>query len=564
MTSAPWHRHYDAGVPTSLAPYPEKTLLDYVADGVRRAPEAPALLFQGTRVSRAELDRLSDRFAAALAGLGIERGDRVGLLLPNCPQFLIAELGAWKAGATVVPLNPIYTEPELERALVRTGCVVVVVLTMFHARLKAVQPRTPVRTVISTSIAEFLPPLMRLAFRLFLEKKGGHRARLEKGDLRFVSLLRTDGPRPLSPARPDDIALILMSGGTTGTPKGVACAHRGLVTTGLQATAWIRPTLGERQASMALPLPLFHAAGGILGQATCLVGGHTLVLIPNPRDLKDLLRTIRRTRPTFLAGVPTLYNAILNRPEVASGKIDLRSIELCVSGAAPLAAETKRRFEAVTGGRLVQAYSLTEALIAPIMQPVRGPTKEGAVGVPGPDVELCVRDAENGETPLPAGAVGEITLRAPQIMTAYWEDPAETAIALRPHGPGAPWLHTGDLGYVDEDGFLFLVDRLKDLIKSGGYQVWPWEIEEVLASHPAVAEVGVAGIPDAARGEIPKAWVVLRPGVCCTAEEIRAFCRERLAPYKIPGEVAFREELPKSVIGKVLRRLLRQEHAVTS
>ncbi len=333
--SAAAHRHYDPGVPPTLAPYPETTLLQFVARAAEQEPGWPALLFKGARMSYAELARLSDAFAGNLRGLGVGPGDRVAFLLPNCPQFVIAELGTWKARATVVPVNPLYNEAELERILVRTGCTAAVTLTMFYDRVKAVQPKTPVRHVVATSIKEYLPPMLRLLFTLVLEKKGGHRVTLARGDHRFSEMLRPASP-PAQAARPEDPAFILMSGGTTGTPKGVVCSHRGVAITGLQAHAWIVPMLRGRRAKMMVPLPLFHAAGGILGQATCLAGGHTLLLVPNPRDLGDLLRTIRRERPTFLAGVPALYNALLNRPEVRKGRVDFRSIELCISGAAPL------------------------------------------------------------------------------------------------------------------------------------------------------------------------------------------------------------------------------------
>ncbi len=566
MTSErPWLRSYDPGVPVTLQPYPGATLLDFVARTALERPDHPAVIFKGSRLSYGRLARLSDAFAAALAAQGVARGDRVALLLPNCPQFLIAELGAWKAGATVVPLNPIYNDDELTGPLVETRAETIVTLTPFYERVKRVQPRTGLKRVIATNIKEHLPSLLRLLFTLFKERKEGHRVRLRDGDRMLPELLACHAgtPPPAEPAGPDDIALILMSGGTTGTPKGVMAPHRGLVMTGLQLHAWGQPLLRDRDDVFMLPLPLFHV-GGELFLAVSLVGAFPMLLVPNPRDIDEVLATIRRERPALLHGVPTLFTAILDHPDVRAGRIDFSCIKLSACGAAPLMAETRRRFLALTGGRIIEGYSLTEALAALVANPVTGPLKEGSVGVPLPDVEVRIVDSDTATRPLPCGEVGEILIRAPQIMPGYWERPEESAAVLRDHGDGGrPWLHTGDLGYQDEDGHLFIVDRLKDLMKPGGLQVWPREVEEALATHPAVAEVGVGGVPDPEKGEVVKAWVVLRPGASATAEELRGHCKTRLAPFKAPAQVEFRSELPKSLVGKVLRRVLVAEHRGT-
>jgi long-chain acyl-CoA synthetase len=556
MQAAPWLAHYDAGVPATLAPYPERTLLDDLAEAVVERPGAPALLFKGRTVSHGELDRASDAFAAALAGLGVAKGDRVALLLPNCPQFLVCELGAWKAGAVLVPLNPIYTEQELEGALARTGAETIVVLTPFYGRVKAVQPRTALTRVVATGIKEYLPPLLRVLFTLAKERKDGHRVRLGEGDLWLGDLLAGNAraPRPPVTVAPDDPAVILMSGGTTGTPKGVVGLHRHYAITGRQLGTWLQAGTKPWDDVLMAALPLFHSFANIGIQSVALRNHNAMALVPNPRDLDDLLHTIAKTRPTAFSGVPTLFSAVANHPKVRAGKVDLSSVRVCFSGAAPLLAETKRRFEELTGGRIVEGYSLTEAMLACAVNPVEGPNKIGSVGMPLPDVEMRIADTASG-APLPAGEVGQILIRAPQLMARYWDDPSETASTVREHD-GQRWLHTGDLGYLDGDGYLFIVDRMKDLIKTHGYQVWPREIEEVLAAHPAVAEVGVAGVPDPAKGEVAKAWVVLRDGEAASVEELRAFCRERLAPYKVPATVEFRAELPKSMVGKVLRRAL--------
>ena len=561
MEQARWFKHYDEGVPKTLYPYPERTLLDYIADSARERSDHPAILFKGLRVTYGELERLSDAFAVALAGLGVKKGDRVALLLPNSPQFIIAEVGAWKAGATVFPLNPIYTESELEGPLNNCAPETIVTLTLFYNRIKSIQPNTKLRRVIASNIKDFLPPVLRLLFTLVKEKKEGHRIRLHPGDFWFSDLLKTTGSqsKPSVSVRPDDPAIILLSGGTTGTPKGAVGTHRSLVSSGLQMTEWVKNLKNEKQDIAMLPLPLFHVYANAGIQSEVFVTGSTLSLIPNPRDIKDVLHAIRKDRPTFFISVPTLFIALLNHPDVKAGKVDFKSIKLCISGAAPLMAETKKSFEELTGGRILEGYSLTEAMMACTVNPALGAKKIGSIGIPLPDVEARIVDPDEGDKILPTGEVGEILLRAPQLMKGYWQNPEETAAVLQVHGEGGPWLHTGDLGYMDEDGYIFIVDRKKDVIKPSGFQVWPREVEEVISSHPAVLEVGVAGVPDDYQGEAVKAWVVLRSGQQATVDEIRQFCRQKLAPYKVPKHVEFREGLPKSMVGKVLRRLLAQE-----
>ena len=548
---------YDPGVRASLAPYPQRTLLDYLADAVRERPEHPAVLFKGRALTCAELDRLSDAFAAALVTLGVRKGDRVALILPNSPQFMIAELGAWKIGATVVPLNPMYTEHELQDALSQTGAEIVVALTPFVARVKACQSRTRVRLVIATNIKEYLPPLKQVLFTLFRERSGGHRIRLGPGDLWFRDLLRAqaNAKRPPADVRPDDPAIILMSGGTTGTPKGVVAPHRSFVIAGLQIREWVKSLCSDWRDTLLLPLPLFHVYANVGVQSLALVGHNTLALIPNPRDIDDVLDTIAEVQPSFFTGVPTLFIALCNHQRVKTGTVSFKSIKVCFSGAAPLLADTKTRFEELTGGRLIEGYSLTEAMMACLVNPLRA-NKIGSVGLPLPDVEVVIVDADAGRTRLPQGQVGEIVLRAPQLMTSYWQNVDETAIALRDHGDGGRWLHTGDLGRVDEDGYVFIVDRQKDLIKTSGFQVWPREVEEALATHPAVAEVGAGGVFDAVKGQVVWAWIVLRAGQTATEQDLRTHCRSVLAPYKVPAHIEFRTELPKTMVGKVLRRQL--------
>ena len=557
----PWLAHYDADVAHSIAPYPDRTLIDYLADLSRAHGDRPAVLFKGASVSYRRLETQSDAFAAAVVSLGVRPGDRVALLLPNCPQFMVAQFGIWKAGGVVVALNPLYSERELEAALESTGAVLAIALTPFYGRVKAVQPRTRLRGVIATSIKEYLPPALRLLFTVFKEKKDGHRITIAAGDMWFQDLLRTHraSPKTAVDVRPDDRAVILSSGGTTGTPKGVVGLHRHYVAAGRQLHEWTKSALNQWTDTIMLPLPLFHVYANVGVQPLAFVAGAPLSIVPNPRDLDDLLKTVRQVRPAFFNGIPTLYTAILNHPDVQSGKVDLSSIKLCFCGSSALMAETKRRFEDATGARIVEGYSLTEGMMACCVNPVKGKNKIGSIGLPLPDVDVRIVDTEDGDRDLPSGEVGELIMRAPQHFEEYWNNPEETAVTLRTHGPGGPWVHSGDLAYMDDEGYLFIVDRKKDMLKTSGYQVWPREIEEVLASHPAVMEVSVAGVPDPLKGEVPKAWVILRSGQSATESELRAHCRERLAPYKVPFQIEFRKELPKTMVGKVLRRLLVEE-----
>ena len=558
MANKPWLAQYDADVARSLAPYPDKTLLDYLALLARDHADRPALLFKGAAMSYGQLARESDAFAAVLVESGVRPGDRVALVLPNAPQFFVAQFGAWKVGAIVAPLNPTYTERELEGALSANGAEVIVVLTPFYARVKAIQSKTRLRVVIASSIKDYLPPLLRVLFTLLKEKQTGHRIAISAGDFWFRDLLASHrrAQAPGIAVRPDDRAVLLASGGTTGTPKGVVGLHRHYVAAGLQLYEWTKSAKEPWVDSIMLPLPLFHVYANVGVQPLAFIGPNPIALVPNPRDIPDVLKTIAQVKPAFFNGVPTLYNAIIHHPDVQAGKTDLSCIKLCFSGAAALMSDTKQQFEALTHSRIVEGYSLTEGMMACCVNPVKGTNKPGSIGVPLPDVEVRIVDADDPEREMPTGEVGELLLRAPQHMAEYWNNPKETADTLQMHGPGGAWVHTGDLARMDADGFIFIVDRKKDMLKTSGYQVWPTEIEEVLTTHPAVMEAGVAGVPDTAKGEVAYAWVVLRRGASATADELRTYCRERLAPYKVPAHIEFRSELPKTMVGKILRREL--------
>ena len=562
----PWLTNYDAGVPSTLAPYPERTLLDYVAETARTRPDHPALIFKGHRVSYAELERQSDAFAAGLVARSVAAGDRVALCLPNCPQFLIAELGAWKAGAIAAPINPTYSDRELQQALSASGAETVVVLNRYYDRLKAIQSQTSVRRLIATGIKEYLPFALRVGYTLLKEKEEGEHITPRDGDERFADVIahHRRAPRPDRTVRPDDPAVILMSGGTTGTPKGVVGPHRSLVVAGIQLRAWLKSAMHEWTDTIMLPLPLFHTYGNTGVQSLAFINHNPICLIANPREFGDMLKEISTEKPAFICAVPTLLNAILNHKLAREGKVDFHSIKLCFCGAAPLMAETQRRFEELTGGVIVEGYSLTEAQMAVVANPVRGEKKIGSVGMPLPDVDVRILDADDGHTPKQIGEVGEIVIAAPQLMLGYWQRPEETKEMLRTNERGERLLYTGDLAYLDSDGYIFIVDRKKDLIKTSGYQVWPREIEEIISAHPSVAEVGVVGLPDKMKGETVKAFVVLRSGTTATEPELKTFCRERLAPYKVPSEFEFVSDLPKTQVGKVLRRALKERELAKS
>jgi long-chain acyl-CoA synthetase len=461
--------------------------------------------------------------------------------------------GVWKAGGIAVPLNPLYTESELEQALKDCGATTAIVLSSFYNKFKSVQPGTKVGYVIATNIKEYLPPVLRILFTLIKEKQEGYRISPKPGDVWLDEILKhyQAAPKPEVEVKPGDPAIFLFSGGTTGIPKCAIGSHQGLVMSGMQISNWFRHNFKEWEGSIMQNMPLFHVYGIAGVMPTGMVGHNTLIMIPNPRDMKDLIETIQKEKPNFLPGVPTLFIALINHPDVQSDRVSLRSIKNCISGAAPLMYETKQRFEALTGGNIVEGYAMTESMMATVITPVNGVYKPGSTGLPVTDVEIRIVDAETGQMEMPTGQVGEVTMRCPQVMLGYYMHPTETANTIR-----EGWLFTGDLGYMDEDGYLFIVDRKKDVIKPGGFQVWPRDVEEVIATHPAVAEVGVAGVVDAYSGEAVKAWVVLRDGQEVSAEDLRQFCHTKLAGYKVPKHIEFRKSLPKSMVGKVLRREL--------
>lgn len=555
MVERPWLNHYDEGVPANID-YPEVPLFYFLEESARKYPDKACTIFKGASITYREMSQITDRLAAGLADIGVKKGDRVGIFMPNTPQFVEAYFAVLKLGAVVVAINPLYTPREIEHQVNDAGLEVMIVMSNYYNLIKETQPKTKIRTVIVTNIKEALPPVLSFLFGLMQEKKSGFRVQLAEKDVWMKDLISRHTPqdRPKIDVGPEDIALFQYSGGTTGTSKGAVAMHRNLVANSLQMRYWIS-SAKDGQETVLMAIPLFHVYGMVAGMNFGLASGASLVMIPNPRDLKDVLTSIQKYRPTIFPGVPTLYNAINNHPDVLAGKYNLSSIKACISGSAPLMRETKDKFESLTGGKLFEGYGLSEAPTATHCNPMFGENRAGSIGLPLPDVDVRIVNLDDGVTDLSVGEIGELLIKGPQVMKGYHNMPTETANVLHDG-----WLSTGDIARMDEDGYFYIVDRKKELIKPGGYQVWPREVEEVIMENPKVLEVGVAGVPDPYRGETVKAWVVLKPGETLSEEDIRAWCRERMASFKVPTLVEFRSELPKTTVGKILRReLIRQD-----
>ncbi len=560
MDARPWLAHYDKGVPQTIK-YPSVPIFHFLEESAKKFPDQACTIFKGAAISFKEMDAITDQLAAALAGMGVKKGDRVGIFIPNTPQFVMVYFGILKAGGVVVAIDSRYTAPEIAHQANDAGIEVMFVMSNFYKTMKAAQPQTKIKKLIVTNLKETLPPVLKVLFTLVKEKKGGFRVDLASGDVWLQDLLAKykPGDRPKLDIGPDDIALFQYSGGTTGVSKAAVALHRNLVANTLQIVSWMS-NLNTGKEIVLMAIPLFHVYGMVAGMLFGISSGASLVMVPNPRDMHDLLGNVKKFRPSVFPGIPMLYNAINNNPAVKAGKYDLGSIKACISGSAPLLRETKERFEALSGGKVSEGYGLSEAPTATHCNPLMGVNKTGSIGIPFPDVDAKIISLDDGETEMKVGEVGEIAIHGPQVMKGYHNMPKETANSLRTMKDGKVWLFTGDIAKMDEEGYFYIVDRKKELIKPGGEQVWPREVEEVIAAHPKVFEVGVAGIPDPLRGEAVKAWVVLKPGETMTEEEVVEWCKKSLAKYKVPRHVEFRTELPKTTVGKTLRRELVRQH----
>jgi len=563
----PWLKEYDSGVPATID-YPEVPLQRFLLDAAANYPDKTALVYGNvveplgnalldTPMTYGRLLELTLGFAAALQQLGVEKGDRVAVHLPNCPQFVIAYYATLMVGGIVVPCNPQYVARELEHQFNDSGAKVAVTLSLTYPIVKQIRAKTKLEQVIVTNVKEYFPGLLKFLFTVATEKKDGHFQDIS-GDANtywFQDLLAQAPakPEPVE-VKPGDTGVLMYTGGTTGISKGAQLTHRNLVANAIQVRWWMWDSK-EGKEVMLTAVPLFHSYGMTVCMNSTIYIAGSLILIPNPRILDHMLKAINKHKPSLFPGVPAMYVSVSNHPEV--GKYDVSSIRACISGAAGLPPEVQEGFETLTGGKLVEGYGLSEATPVTHCNPIYGKRKEGSwIGLPMSDTEAVIKDLETGEKILGPGEIGELCIRGPQVMKGYWNMPTETANSLR-----AGWLHTGDIARMDHDGFFQIVDRKKDMILgTGGYNIYPREVEDVLYENPKILEATVAGVPvGKERGERVKAYVVLRPGETATEEEIIEYCRENLAPYKVPKFVEFRDELPKTMVGKILRRVLVEE-----
>jgi long-chain acyl-CoA synthetase len=548
----PWTAQYDPHVPPTLS-YPEEPLPQLLARSASKFPDRPAILFYGRVIRYRELDNLADRFAQALLRMGIGKGSVVGLMLPNLPQTVIAFYGALRTGATVTMVNPLYVGPEIKQQVTDAGCETLLVLDQFYPRVEPLLRNTCLKRVIVTGVQDYLPWLKRLLYPVKAWRDGSLVRTPARPDVSvFRPLLDGEAGPPAVSIAPDDTALLQYTGGTTGIPKGVVLTHRNLVSNTWQCRQWC--VLGEGTEVVLGVLPFFHVYGMSVCLNMALSVGSALALLPR-FQVGEVLKTIVRERVTLFPGIPAMYAAINSHQRVE--RYDLRSIRVCISGSGPLHPSIQERFEALTGAHLVEGYGLTEAAPVthanPIDQPV-GQRRKRSIGVPFPDTDARIMDAETGRRELPVGEIGELVIRGPQVMRGYWRREEETRQVLRDG-----WLYTGDMARRDADGYFYIEDRKKDMIKSGGENVYPREVEEVLLRHPKVKDAVVVGIPQELRGEAIKAYVVLKDGETATPADLLEHCRRELAKFKVPKRVEFRKELPKTIVGKVLRRVLVEE-----
>jgi len=539
----PWLKFYPKEVPPEIE-IPDKSIYHLLEDSANKFPDKIAVVFFGKKLTYRELKDSVDRLAAALHALGVRKGDRVGLFMPNSPQYVIAYFAVPRIGAVIVNMNPMYVERELEYQLNNSGAETVIALDLLYPRIKNVRSKVKLKNVIVTGVKDYLPPMLKLLYPL----KQKERIVFEKDVLFLKDLLRKYPPTPPEVSiSHEDLALLQYTGGTTGRPKGTMLTHRNIIANTIQAETWFYKDV-EGEETILLVLPMFHAYGMIamFGQ---LYRGSKMIMVPK-FEIKMVLKLIKKYKPTLFPGVPTIFIAINNHP--GADKYNISSIKTCLSAAAPLPVEVISKFEGLTGAELLEGFGLTEASPVTHINPLDGKRKIGSIGIPVSSTDSKIVDIETGKKELAPGEVGELIIKGPQIMKGYWNLPEATTKALR-NG----WLYTGDISKMDEDGYFYIVDRKTDMLISSGFNVYPREIEEVLYEHPKVKEAGVVGIPDEYRGESAKAFVVLKDGETATAEEIIAFCKTKLAAYKVPKVVEFRKELPKTLIGKVIRRELR-------
>jgi long-chain acyl-CoA synthetase len=552
----PWLSSYPAEVPHDYD-FPDVPLTRFLDDAADSFPTSLAIAFLGTTMTYAQLRAEVDRFAGALDALGVTKGDRVALVLPNCPQNVIAFYAILRLGAVVVQHNPLYTPHEMGHQLADCGAKVVITLDRAYATVIEAQPETAVEHIVVTSIIDYLPRRQQLLLKLPISKAKTKRAEISavvpKGVARFTDLL-AHSPGPAKQAELDpstDLALLQYTGGTTGLSKGAMLTHANLVANAYQCRLWFTGAKAGQERTLSV-LPLFHAYGLTLCLGLTVLLAGNLILLPR-FDLELTFEAIDKWQPTLFPGVPPIYKAMVDSPDV--GKHNLRSIKECVSGAMKLPVEVAASFEQITGGRLVEGYGMTEASPVTHANPLTGTRRSGMIGIPIPGTLARVVDQEDPTVPMPIGEPGELVIRGPQVMAGYWKASSENGQDTETFTRDG-YLRTGDIAVMDADGWFNVVDRKKELIIAGGFNIYPSEVEEVLYTMVGIADVVVVGVPDPYRGETVKAYIVLQPGATLTEADVKAFCSERLTAYKVPKLVEFRETLPRTMVGKVLRRVL--------
>lgn len=555
MTEKVWLKHYPNYIRANLD-YEEIPLQQFLTNAARNTPEKIAIHFMGKDIKYKELHESALKFAQYLQQLGIEKGDRIALMLPNTPQTVISYYGALYAGATVVMTNPLYTEREIEYQLKDSGAKVIVSLDILYPRIMKVFKNTALENVIITSIKDYLPFPKNLLYPYVQKKEQGVQVHVAHSGVshQFMEILKTS--QAIEPTIDfnfeEDLALLQYTGGTTGFPKGVMLTHKNLIANTRMCAEWLTEPNAQSEPPVILGiLPIFHVYGMTTVLLYTVMQGGKMVLLPK-FNAEMILKTIQKQRPTLFPGAPTIYIGLINHPQIK--KYDLSSIKACISGSAPLPAEVQEQFEELTGGKLVEGYGLTES--SPVTHAnllFENIRQKNSIGIPWPDTDAMIVDGSI-ERPRANGEIGELVVKGPQVMKGYWNRPEENAMTLEDG-----WLKTGDLGYMDDDGFFYVVDRKKDVIIAGGYNIYPREVEEVLYEHPDVVECVTAGVPDPYRGETVKAYIVLREGATTTEADLNKFCRENLAAYKVPRIYEFRAELPKTAVGKILRRALIDE-----
>ncbi len=546
----PWVKNYDPGVPSQVEPAVD-SLPWLLLRAAERDPQAPALTFFGRFFTYRELSEQAARLAQAWKQAGLAPGDRVALLLPNCPQLVVAYHAALRLGAVVVMLNPLLSPKELGYQLADSGARRLVVLDHLLPKVEHLPAETDLTQVIITSLTDTLPWPLNWLYPLRARLQGlAQGFRPAPGRVAWRRLLEQEPLEEAPRSDPRDLAVLQYTGGTTGAPKAARLTHANLMVNVAQINAWLHRVRYGEERVMGL-LPFSHSFGLTACLNWPMSQGAMIIVLPR-FEINSFIKALQQHRPTMLPGVPTLFVALINDPRFS--KLDLTSLWACISGSAPLPLEVRDRFEDMSGCRIMEGYGLTEASPVTHLNPVAGARPLGSMGLPLPGTRARVVDQETGSRDLPPGEVGELVLQGPQVMQGYWQNQEETELALRDG-----WLYTGDLAHMDEEGYFYIVERKKDLIIAGGYNIYPREVEEVLYQHPLVQEAVALGVPDAYRGETVKVVIVLRDGARLSPEDVQAFCREQLATYKIPKIVEFRDQLPKSQVGKVLRRVLKEE-----